>query len=612
MPNVISTALMDDPDPEGTDVYGILPLIAEIDDDSEGMGDDDDEEALIEPSSLKIRVRKGEELPDDDDDAYAALTAEGASDLSPGEAEDLIEYMRPLSEDEEEFIETSPLMNDLRWIDDPAHTEDVLKAGKDGRGVDVYLRDAIYGDTMNEDELANRNDSDKFAGWKAMGLIEPQRATQLVAVAKPIPVATRIRYANKTMMNELGQKMIVEHANWLADQDKAQKLPVRPRAFYENVARLWTADKFKKSQVPVSSSGDWSASPRTMIGKANQLLATTEKERSRYSFALGLDDALGGWGWNPIKSFKSAARFAGRSVRSGLKLATKPITYTYKGIKYIGNMAMQLALRPIKALIRRHTGTIANRRALELARQRGLAAPGPAEKAEARTWTKQLVATKGGKYGGVMSSLMGAEYGRLPVDISLGLDDNMGYGWDTLKGLILLGPMAILGILKGLVRLASPSGAPPPPPGSSEASEEATNAPTDEVPPDEGQANEAQPGEVPSPDDGPHLGPPVDAAGATQYRRPTSRNRRLQLQKAQRARLPQAPLPPAEEPAADEPPTEDAPADASGASWFDMMKSRKQHKRKRFGITVEQLNRMNRQKRALMQKLIQAGRIRLV
>lgn len=656
---LISTALMDDPDPEGVDVYGILPLIAEIPDDSDdsdgdgvmGADEGEDEEALIEPSSLEISIPEDEELPDEDDAAYLSLTSPGASDLSPGEAEDLIEYMRPLSEDEREFMETTPFVNDLRWVDDPAHIEDVLRAGKDGRGVDSYLRDTSYGDHMNADEIANRKDTDKFAGWKSMGLVpQAPRALLKQSVQKPIPVAVKIEHGKRALVSQLGKKLVVEHANWLADQDKSSGFPVRPRTYYENVARLWARDKMKRA-LPVTSSGMGGTSVESVIGKANAILASTEKERSRFSFALGLDDSLGGWGWNPIKSLKSAVRSVGRGVKKGASLsyriakktALAPITYTYKGIKYIGDKALQLALRPIKAIIGRYTRTMVSRRANALAKQRGLKVPGAAERSEAASWAKQFVRSKGGKYGGAIASLMGAEYGLHKVDISLGedapsakdmdtarknletlrvakwkrpypiradkamyekkiaemdpvgraitkkliaegklmlvtkgprfgldpksnfeillasgaLSDQMGLSKAAAAGLIVLGPIGLIAILTGLVKLSSPA-APPPEPGSEQAAEEAADAQaTDDGTQDEGQVS------TESPD-----------AGA---------------------------------------PVEEAPADASGAAWMDQIKRLKHAaKRGRRNVTLEQLNRMSDKRRAFMQKLIQSGRIRLV
>ena len=166
----------DDPDPEGTDARGFLPLLSEVEDDedededrgrdeSRGEGKGDEEDALVEPSSIEVLVPRGEEIPDDDDDAYQALAAEGAAHLAPGEAEDLIEYMRPLSKEEEDFAEETPFVDDLSWVDDPNHTDNVLAAGK-GKGLDDRLRDTSYGETMdNEDEFADKHDTDTFHGW---------------------------------------------------------------------------------------------------------------------------------------------------------------------------------------------------------------------------------------------------------------------------------------------------------------------------------------------------------------------------------------------------------------------------------------------------------------
>ena len=123
----------------------------------------------MEPSSIEVLVPRGEEIPDDDDDAYQALAAPGGAHLSPGEAQRLIEYMRPLSKEEEEFAEETPFVDDLSWVDDPAHTSDVLRAGK-GKGMDQYLEDTSYGETMEkEDEYADKHDTDTFHGWNRGG-----------------------------------------------------------------------------------------------------------------------------------------------------------------------------------------------------------------------------------------------------------------------------------------------------------------------------------------------------------------------------------------------------------------------------------------------------------
>ena len=53
--------------------------------------------------------------------------------------------MRPLTMEEVEIAE-NPYLNDLRWVDDPAHVDDLLKEGKGDKGLDDMLDDSIYGD----------------------------------------------------------------------------------------------------------------------------------------------------------------------------------------------------------------------------------------------------------------------------------------------------------------------------------------------------------------------------------------------------------------------------------------------------------------------------------
>src|SRR5271157_5626543 len=113
--NLIATGLIDDPDPEGVDNDGMLPLYREAEDDDDAMGaaksrdTGDEEPPLVEPSSIEVNVPEDEEFTDDDD-AYGVLTSPGASDLSPGEAQALINYMRPMS-DEEHLMLEEPMFN---------------------------------------------------------------------------------------------------------------------------------------------------------------------------------------------------------------------------------------------------------------------------------------------------------------------------------------------------------------------------------------------------------------------------------------------------------------------------------------------------------------------
>ena len=612
----------DDPDPEGTDARGFLPLLSEVEDDddededrgrdeSRGEGKGDEEDALVEPSSIEVLVPRGEEIPDDDDDAYQALAAEGAAHLAPGEAEDLIEYMRPLSKEEEDFAEETPFVDDLSWVDDPNHTDNVLAAGK-GKGLDDRLRDTSYGETMdNEDEFADKHDTDTFHGWgrapgnqgrkwfgqsrnqgtqygqgsgqgrrrrrrdggQGSGYGQDQGADQgrrkrkhhhrrgqggqgyqqpYNPLTNPLPVSAAVapyaaaynaqhapatvqppypvnpygtspyataydpnnpyatnpyatnpygtspyaydpnnpgayvppapatpttqdvliqgaEVAKKAVVRGLAQKLVVEHANWLADQDKAMGIAVRPRSFYENVAKLWAKDQLKTSAVPTSSTmGGWAEPPRTLVKHAELVLRDTAQSRKRFSEALGFSTDMGGWtphlaareaivGFSlnpfhyvkkaagavenvakgainaPLKVMSYAPGFVRKPLqwgyRTALNVAKTPFVYTYKGIRYVGNKAKQLALIPIRAIVRRFQGQMVNRRANAIAQQQGLASPGPAQMAQANAWVKNYVATQGGKFGGPIASLMSgsgktrtSEYGVHEVDISLADD----------------------------------------------------------------------------------------------------------------------------------------------------------------------------------------------
>ena len=131
-------------------------------------------------------------------------------------------------------------------------------------------------------------------------------------------------------------------------------ITVRPRSYYENVARLWANDKLKKAQLPTSTSGNWGAHPGKVANTAQLVLNNTKNSRLRFSSALGASVDMGGW--SPFKAIKSAVKSIEHGVEKGASLAykgakfgvTKPFVYVYKGVKYVGNKAAQLALAPIK------------------------------------------------------------------------------------------------------------------------------------------------------------------------------------------------------------------------------------------------------------------------
>jgi hypothetical protein len=683
MSELISTALFNDPDPDGTDKYGMLPLIMEMpdadeDDDSgsekRGKGGDDggdEDDALIEPSSIDVSVPAGTELPDEDDGAFSTLTARGADDLSPGEAEDLINYMRPMSEEERAFLEESPLNRDIERVDDPAHTDDVLRAGKGDHGVDTYLRDTSYGDLMNDRApsdtwgearrhrrrhhhrhhrgqllqpgyglqpgqpgyasplpgqpgygllpgqpgygfqpgqpgyVAPSVDAATAAFNAAHGITTPATSTALTSyypgasvpiaptqyypgtstpipttqfypgTSTPIPTAT-LPYQQPTyipgssdtysdanyilgrdrakvqMVRGLGRKLVLEHANWLADQDQSSGIAVRPRSFYENVGKLWAADKLRRAQFPMSTTmGNWTPSHKDFVVTADGLLGETAPFRKRFSDALGSDFDMGGWSpWGAIKSVEhgveKGASLAYRGAKFGL---TKPFEYTYKGIKYVGEKAMQLALAPIKAVVRRFRNKMVNRKAAELAQLRGLTTPGPTEKAQAAAWAKKVTQQSGNRFARAAASLMGRdpEYGVRRLNVSLEGDDVdvMGLAPLLLYPLIALGAVGLAVILEKIYNAAfSHSSAPAQDPNAAQAYDPSASDP-----------GSADPGATdPGQDYSPDAGYPDDGS-----------------------------------------------YDSSGYAG----------PRKRPSLTIEQLNRLPKNKRQRAQQLIRSGHIRL-
>jgi len=168
------------------------------------------------------------------------------------------------------------------------------------------------------------------------------------------------------------------------------------------------------------------------------------------------------------------------------------------------------------------------------------------------------VRANGGKFGSVIASLMGSEYGLVPVDISLGGNDIMGVGTAGVAGLILLGPVGLVALLTGLVKLSS-NAAPAPAPGSADAASEADQASQD--------ASSTDPGT--SADDG-SSDASTDTSTDSSYDQ-----------------------------------SADSSYDSSG-SLQSLAKSRSRNK-----VSLEQLNTMSPQQRKIVQKLIQSGRVRL-
>ena len=97
----------------------------------------------------------------EDDDAFAALE----DDLSPGEAQRVLDTMRPLSKEEEKILDDLPEIDDLRKVDDAEQEKWLLDKTRDGyRAMDKVLEDSVYGDDMDHEEKLERLGLDTDSG----------------------------------------------------------------------------------------------------------------------------------------------------------------------------------------------------------------------------------------------------------------------------------------------------------------------------------------------------------------------------------------------------------------------------------------------------------------
>ena len=199
--------------------------------------------------------------PDEDDAAYEGLLRSG---LSPEEAQETVDFMRPASPEEQEILEETPLLDGLTRVDDAEHDGWLGQKAKEGhKALDRALEDAVYGDnTMSHDEeQMERMDSDSGWGFRSAfrkvgrGLKKAGRMATS-PIKKVGSLATRLIPGDKArkarLLRNTYKKLWYEHANWLAHQDKAANLPLKPRADYEMVAKLWAKDQMKQNKLPTS------------------------------------------------------------------------------------------------------------------------------------------------------------------------------------------------------------------------------------------------------------------------------------------------------------------------------------------------------------------------
>jgi hypothetical protein len=261
----------------------------------------------------------------EEDDAFESLR----EDLSPGEASEVVETMRPLSEDEREILDTTPGLKPLTRVDDTEHEDWMIENSRRGyQGLDPLLDDAIYGDTMNtREEQMERLGLDSDLGWGLSSLKKlGKRAVRIAKKGITKPGSLAWKYGKKgittpgslawkaakrvgslakkfvpnrdqakaNLVKNLHKKLWVEHANWLGIQDQKAGLPLQPLK-YAQVAKLWATNEIQKGGLPT----------KFAVGRADILGADIMGE-----------DVMGAW-WNPFSWFSEKSNIIITQTQGG-------------------------------------------------------------------------------------------------------------------------------------------------------------------------------------------------------------------------------------------------------------------------------------------------------
>jgi hypothetical protein len=289
------------------DMLGRLIDTALLQYDDDPGSDDHGYTSLLTPGDANISDNT------QDDAAFQALRESG---LSPQEALDAVNYMKPLSKAEADILAETPLLDGLTRVDDAEHQQWLLKiASKDSKGMDRVKEDAIYGERSmnNNEERMERQDLDTDSGWGfhvpgisslKKGLSKSLHAAEAVAKA-PLGLMSRFipgRDARKAaLVRNTYKKLWYEHANWLAHQDSNAGRPLQPRAAYEQASKVWAIAQLKQNKLPTNMIPlAERPAPATVSGSA-QNTATLR------NMIIGSNVDVGSWYW-PFGQFLSFAR----------------------------------------------------------------------------------------------------------------------------------------------------------------------------------------------------------------------------------------------------------------------------------------------------------------
>jgi hypothetical protein len=236
--------------------------------------------------------------PEEEEDAFEGLVDSGLSDE---EAQEAVDYMKPLSEEEEAILDETPGLDGLTRVDDSEHEQWLGKKFNEGtKAMDRVLEDASYGEgKMNDEEQMERRDTDDESGFSLKRAFRKagrglRRAGRGVGrgIKSPLTLAKKFvpnrDKAKAALVRNLYRRLWFEHANWLAQQDKASNVPLKTRAQYEAVAKLWAKAEIAKKKLPM----------KYAVGSSEILGADI----------MGAD-VVGTW-WNPFSWFQARAQAA--------------------------------------------------------------------------------------------------------------------------------------------------------------------------------------------------------------------------------------------------------------------------------------------------------------
>jgi len=213
------------------DLVGDSFSVTAMDPDPESPVSDDGLMPVFAPEDADIATEDTE-----DNDALEALE----DDLSPGEAQRTLDTMRPLSADEAEILADTPGLEGMTRVDDAEQNDWIIDKSKAGRhAMDEVLDDASYGESMTHEEKLERvgRDSDVGFGFHSLRHLGSGLRRGLGRVASAPMSAARFaareamrfvpgRDAQKAkIVHNLYNKLVVEHANFLANQDQAAGTP---------------------------------------------------------------------------------------------------------------------------------------------------------------------------------------------------------------------------------------------------------------------------------------------------------------------------------------------------------------------------------------------------